>query len=284
MTAYPRLRCRAPRQLEELLPELLEGRPVLGSHLRPVDGGEIELDVYLEPGAADAAEAVAAALAAAGAGAIEVELVAEEDWMAPYRAAAVPFAVGSLWWLDPRPDSPTPAPEGRLRLVVEPRTAFGSGSHESTRLVLLALEALDVSGRRVLDVGTGSGILAFAAERLGAGWVVAVDVDPEAVWVARETAATQERGSAPRLVVGSAGALTDAAAFDLVLCNMISGEMLPIAGELARTLRPGGRAVLSGLLAAEREEAEARLARHGLRSVAFLVDGEWLCLEAVRDG
>jgi len=284
MTRYRCVRCLLPEADEDALPSVLAPFPVLGTLVEGAGTAAVLVRIYLASGEERAAEEVARALDASGGRDAAREWVEEEDWLAGYRASARPFAVGSLWWLDPQPGDPTPAPAGRFRLAIEPRTAFGSGSHESTQLVLLALEEVFSAGGStalgsVLDVGTGSGILALAADRLGSPWVLGVDLDQEAVWVARQTARQQGWTARPRFGVGSLSAL-GRASFHLVLCNMISASFLPLLGDLRRVLERGGEIVLSGILEQEQEAVWGEVAAAGLRVVAERRLGEWLCLRA----
>jgi ribosomal protein L11 methylase PrmA len=155
---------------------------------------------------------------------------------------------------------------GAPALVVEPGQAFGTGGHASTRLALALLDGLGAEalrGARVLDVGTGSGVLALAALRLGAERAVAFDLDPVAVREARANAARNGLAGRAQLFAGPITALR-APPFDLALANLLRRELLPIARALADALRPGGRALLAGLLAGEREEVCSALAGVGL--------------------
>ncbi|MEJ2190012.1 MAG: 50S ribosomal protein L11 methyltransferase [Acidobacteriota bacterium] len=190
-TDYLSVRCSLPASMEDALPLLIGQWPVLGTQIGDSDGGKISATVFLDAIHSDAAESLGAILGELGGEEIVIQSVAAEDWLAGYRRCSRPFPVGDLWWIDPHPESPTRPPRGRQGLVIEPRMAFGSGSHESTKLVLEALETLDLAGADVLDVGTGSGVLAVAAEKLGARTVVALDIDADAVFVARQTAGQQ---------------------------------------------------------------------------------------------
>jgi ribosomal protein L11 methyltransferase len=146
--------------------------------------------------------------------------------------------------------------------------------------VLAALETLDVVGADVLDVGTGSGILAVAAERLGAKIVVALDIDPDAVFVARHTAGQQVPPTMPRFFVGSVACLVGCV-FDLVLCNMVASLFTRFLDELRLLLAAGGRAVLSGLLVSEMEAVVEALDHRGLSVCDSSKMGEWACLTVV---
>jgi len=283
-TTYLELECILPSASEEWLLECLDGLLVLGSSLDALPDGRLRARIYVEAAQhRDVAELVRRLRELGGEVSGPVERP-DEDWVAAYREHAVPFPVGGSWWIDPHPDRPTVAPAGRIRLVLEPRRAFGSGTHESTRLALTALERRTPAGRSVLDVGTGSGVLALAAERLGAREVVALDIDPMCVWIARETARQQEwqvRGV--RLLAGTLEALAPGARFDVIVCNMVADRMSPLLGHLADHLASDGWAVLSGLLAVERASVGERLLRHGLVVGDELTLGDWIAVE-VRHG
>jgi ribosomal protein L11 methyltransferase len=274
---YLGLRCEIPASLEDEFGGLIATWPVLGATVEPLAGGRVAAVVYVEQSERQTAGLLTTILEDWGALEVQQLEVEERDWLAAYRENAQPFAVGSRWWIDPRPDGTEPPPEGRTRLVVEPRTAFGSGSHESTQLVLQALEAMDLRGVRVLDVGTGSSILALAADRLGAVEVLALDTDAAAVWVARHTIRQQDWRPHIQLVAGPVGAVAGGD-YDVVLCNMVSSSFLPLVPDLARLLKRGGRAVFSGVLELEMESVASELEGAGWTSVEKMVLGEWVAL------
>jgi ribosomal protein L11 methyltransferase len=259
---YLSIRCVIPAELEEELPELLAPWAVLGTEIGDSSDSGVRVAVFLHESDADDAESVNRVLKDRGAQDIEHELLEADDWLAEFREQIRPFEVGTQWWIDPHPDRPTAAPVGRRRLVVEPRMAFGTGTHESTRAILMELEELEVDGRRVLDVGTGSGILALAAESLGAEWVVGLDVDPAAVWVAFEIAHQQEWRSRVSFVLGSVDCLGG------------------VAGELRNSLAPTSVAVFSGLLASEAESVFGKLTQAGFAITSRRDDGDWASLTA----
>jgi ribosomal protein L11 methyltransferase len=218
---------------------------------------------------------------------LAVELVPERDWLEPYRAASQPFALGRRFLVDPgdpRDDLP-PAPGGRRLLRLPAGRAFGTGSHESTRLAALLLEASEVAGRRVLDVGTGTGILAFAALALGAREVVALDVDPLAAFTARGNVRLN-RGQLGRgrlyLFAGAPAALLAPGRFDLALANVVPSEIRGSLSLLAACLASAGELILSGLLAEQEGEVLSELGGLGLGPRETRRDGEWLALRLRR--
>jgi ribosomal protein L11 methyltransferase len=206
----------------------------------------------------------------------EAERVADRDWLEPYRKRAKPFAVGSRLVIDPRePGSSVSAPASdRLLLRIPARAAFGTGSHESTRLAIELLESLALQGLDVLDVGTGTGILSFAALLFGAKRVVGVDTDLQATLLAGLNC--HLNGLKPGLVAGSLHALEPERLFDLALVNVLPERIRPDLALLSRLLRPGGRAVFSGILAEDGEGFGEELEQLGFREREQRQESGWL--------
>src|ERR1035437_6157717 len=187
------------------------------------------------------------------------------DWVQSSRDLLQPMEVGRRFYLVPqwRDDA---APDGRFRIAVNPGMAFGTGVHETTRLCIEALEDYLRHGMSVLDVGTGSGILAKAAKLLGAGNVTACDTDPVAVEIAGQG------------FVGSVDAVAAGAA-DLVMANISPEAITALAGDLLRVRKPGGVLLASGFEAHEVEQVraalpEAREVRHKGKWALLVVGGE----------
>jgi ribosomal protein L11 methyltransferase len=266
---------------EESLAQALTDVGVLGAVLEALGPATSRVSVWVASGQNAVVARIRDLLGDIGSAPVRVRGHEAADWSAAWRDGLTAFAVGERWWIDPHGRRPTPAPDGRFRLVIEPRAAFGSGTHESTRLVLVELEHRGCGGAAVLDLGTGSGVLAVAAATLGAGSVVALDIDPLAAWEARRTVLAQTGADRPLVVAGVIESV-GSTAFELVLCNMTLTELRPLLGDVRRVLAPGGSAVLSGLLAGERDEVEAMLLDLGLfvRGVRGL--GEWICVVACR--
>ena len=176
---------------------------------------------------------------------IGVAEVPREDWATAWRQHFRPIYPTPRMAVCP-PWDRVPDPEGGFAVVVEPKTAFGTGHHETTRMALQAMEQRVQAGGRVLDVGTGSGILSIAAAKLGAGRVTAVDTDPQAVENARQNASLNAVGERMDLYEGSVSAVEGT--FDLVVANVISGVLIPMLPDLKARLKASGRLILGGVL------------------------------------
>lgn len=270
---------RLPRQREEELPEALNPWPVLGCEVRDANG-DVEVTVFLPGEARDFLPGVRDSVVRLGARDLADGTQPDLDWLGEYRQRAKPFPVGSRFWIDPHPAAPTPPPPGRVHLIIEPRQAFGTGSHESTQLMLLLLEEEPPRGARVLDAGTGSGVLALAAKALGARWVVGFDVDADAVFVARETGNFHPEWPIA-LFAGPTRALLPRPCFDLVLANMLVEQFVPLLPRFRKLLREGGKLFLSGLLVSQREAVAEELSACGFGAARYRELGEWAAVVAL---
>jgi ribosomal protein L11 methyltransferase len=240
----------APDEREFLIAELWE-RGVAGvAELTPV-----RVRAFFEDGADRRA-----LLAAYPGSALREE--EDRDWVAEARDKLQPMEVGERFFLVPEwRDDPTPA--GRFRIAVNPGMAFGTGVHETTRLCIEALERHLRTGMDVLDVGTGSGILAQAAALLGARRVYACDTDPIAVEIAGLG------------FVGSADAVKSAAA-DIVVANISPEAIAALAPDLRRACRPGGIVLASGFELPEIDQVRAVLGKR----TELHTKGNWALAEA----
>jgi ribosomal protein L11 methylase PrmA len=220
-------------------------------------------------------EPALAALARAGATGLSTFEEKTTDWVAESAGLRKAVLV-ERYLLDPHDDQlATPQPPGIRRLFLPAVRAFGTGSHESTRLALRVLLSEDLRGARVLDMGCGTGTLAFVAALEGARHVVAFDVDPHAAFATREQA---RANGIPRVstFAGLLEALRDEARFDVIVANMIHEEIAPLLASVRGRLAPGGRLLASGQLVERRGEWEDLLLKSGFRLVRSLTENEWL--------
>jgi ribosomal protein L11 methyltransferase len=185
----------------------------------------------------------------------------DQDWSESWKKGLVPMTIGRAYvrpsWIA------APVPPGLAEIVLDPGMAFGTGTHPTTSLCLAALSDLLTArpGARVLDVGTGSGLLAIAARKLGAGLVVGNDNDPIAVRVARENAALN--GLELRFDERDVG--EQPGPFDLILANILANTLVVLAPAIAAQLAPGGVVLLSGILTPQEDEVRAAYLAAGLR-------------------
>jgi ribosomal protein L11 methyltransferase len=250
--------------------------------LEECDGDGTLIELYLP---AEAAAAVTRALAPLGVELGAVCRVDDTDWSEAWKESLEPSVISPRLVVRPSFRSVTPA-DGQHVVVIDPGQAFGTGAHESTRLALAWVDAVAPTldpGERVLDVGTGTGVLALAALGLSHARAVGFDLDPLAPEAARANAG--DNGVSDRLVVFTGGieALDPEARFALVVANMLRRETEPIFEALATHTQPGGALILSGLLEPERVRMETLGAGYGLQPAGArtLVDasGEtWLGL------
>jgi ribosomal protein L11 methyltransferase len=232
-------------------------------------------------GDADVDAALAAAAAALGrrAPAGTLATVPDADWVRLTQAQFEPIRIADRLWIVPSWCQPVdPAAHN---LVVDPGLAFGTGSHPTTRLCLQWLASDLAAGESVLDYGCGSGILAIAAARLGAGTVVGTDVDPQAI--AASIANARANGVDAEFVLPESLAARGWGAFDVVVANILTNPLRLLAPALAARVRPGGRIVLSGILEAQADEVVAIYA-DWFNIGVWRADEGWVALAGTRRG
>jgi ribosomal protein L11 methyltransferase len=192
-----------------------------------------------------------------------------EDWLQKYQQSLEPLHIGRRFVIVPDPDM---AP---LTIVVPQEQAFGTGSHETTSLCIEILETLDVRGKRGLDVGAGSGILALAMHRLGAAKAIAFDNDPDAYGALRDN---RMRNAVPEaampLFIGSVEALRGGA-FDIITMNIIPEVILPLLGDVVTRMAANAWLILSGILVIRKEDVIVAARTHGLALAHEREKGEW---------
>jgi ribosomal protein L11 methyltransferase len=217
-------------------------------------------------------------------GDLQARVVREADWANAWKAHFPVLRVGRRIVIRPtwrrhrrRPDD--------VVIALDPGMAFGTGLHPTTRLCLAALESLADRGRvaagtRVLDVGCGSGILSIAAARLGAGRVLALDIDPIAVEATRDNA--RRNGLARRIRAQAGSSPSGEGPFGLVLGNLIASVLIALADGLVEDLEPGGTLLASGIFENREAEVTAAFAARGLEIDQRWTEGDWVALEVRR--
>lgn len=203
------------------------------------------------------------------------EVIAEQNWVQLTQAQFEPIQVSDRLWIVPSWHE-APDPEA-IVLVLDPGMAFGTGSHPTTRLCLEWLERSVTPNVSLLDYGCGSGILAIAAARLGAGKVLGVDIDPQAVSAAADNA---ERNQVSARFEDSTKDI--GGQFDIVVANILSNPLKALAPAICSHVRPGGKLALSGILAEQAEELIEAYAPYLALSIADTRDG-WVCLAGTKD-
>ncbi len=179
-----------------------------------------------------------------------VERVWEREWLKDFR----PMRFGDRLWICPGGQAPTADADRAVIVWLDPGLAFGTGTHATTALCLEWLDEAPLHQARVLDVGTGSGILAIAALRLGATHAHALDIDPQSLIATRDNAARNH------IITGLTVAHADAPwgdAYDIVLANILAEPLIELASRLAQVTRANGKIILSGLLSAQADEVTA---------------------------
>lgn len=286
-SAYVSLTIDLPEAEAELVQDLLHEAGALGLEVRdreappmpgvrgPAPGEAIVIGFFddmalLESARAQVAESHPSAR-------IQVAEVPQQDWSESWKALIKSVQVGRLW-VGPPWEAPN-APKDKVRLVIEPKMAFGTGDHPTTSLCLEAVDAYLAAhpGATVLDVGTGTGVLAIAALKLGAKRAVGVDNDPMSVELARENAAVNQT---PQAELSGKTLDQIPGTFDLVLANILANTLVDLAPLIVPKV--GDRLVLAGVLAHQRDEVEAAYVRQGLMPAGGGRQGDWVRIDLKR--
>lgn len=224
-----------------------------------------------------------AALAEFGLDVGKAEVVAaeveDEDWATSWKQYYRPIPVGERLLVKPSWESTDPKWQDRLVIELDPGMAFGTGTHETTTMCLEILERADLVGRRVVDVGSGSGILAIAAARLGATHVEALDYDPVAVRVASENV---KRNGVSRIVNVQESDLLAAVTgeYDIIVANIIARIIIAALPQVSDRLKEGGIFIASGIIREKADQVAAELAAYGFSLLERRDSGEWVAFVA----
>jgi ribosomal protein L11 methyltransferase len=204
--------------------------------------------------------------------------IPDKDWTAGWKEQLAVLHLGKRIVIKPSWRTYAPQP-GEVVLEMDPGMAFGTGLHPTTQLCVAAIEELVHPGTLVLDLGTGTGILAMVAAKLGAGEILGVDTDENAVIAARRNAISNGLAARITLQCGSLGDV--AAAYDLVVANILAPVIIEMAASgLADRVRRGGTVVASGILVEQAAEVTEALGKAGLRVVAQRTQEAWCALIA----
>lgn len=208
---------------------------------------------------------------------LSVEEVPDQDWNIVWAQSVRPVRVGRRFLIR-QSWNPVNPQSGVIELVIDPKRAFGTGFHATTQLLLEWLEGAVRKDHRVLDVGTGSGVLAMAAIRLGAASALGIDCDPEAVECALENAIANGFGAELQFRLESVESL-QSTGFDLVAANLDRSTLLRFAREITHAVGHRGKLCLSGIQPQDLADILSTFAEHGGRSSGRWQRDEWLALE-----
>jgi ribosomal protein L11 methyltransferase len=205
--------------------------------------------------------------------------VPDEDWVARSQASLRAVKIGHLvvappWDVPDASGVASGVEHARDVIIIRPSMGFGTGHHATTRMCLAALQRIGLEGRRVVDVGTGSGLLAIAASRLGAASVVGIDEDPDALRAAQDNLSLN-RGADITLLLGDVR-LVAPEPFDVVVANLTGALLRDAAPRMHRLAAPCASLILSGFLRAE--EADVLAAYPAFTAAARTEEDEWLCV------
>lgn len=279
MPAYAALTCRADRRALDLLTALGQSLPITGI----LDEGD-SITYYFNDGDLTPAiiESVSSWVPSGNVARFEISSVEEQNWNAEFERSLAPVRVATdlvitQSWNQVMPEGPSD-----LVVVIDPKMSFGTGHHESTRLISRLLRRLDLRMRRVLDIGTGTGLLAIVAAKMGASYVEAVDNNEWAVQNARENILMNDTTE----VVTALGELSDVTTgdFDVILANIHRNIIIELLPQMVEKLshRREGALLTSGVLVEDYDSLVQEAAAAGLRPVEEEFESEWIATRFTR--
>jgi ribosomal protein L11 methyltransferase len=210
-----------------------------------------------------------------GAAFMEIEDIAEQNWNETWEQTIQPQKIGNFLvkptWSEAVPET------GETLLEIDPKMAFGTGYHATTRLILRQMDTIDFKGKTVLDAGTGTGILAIAAAKRGASRVMGFDLDPWSEENANENTKLNGVGDIVEIRFGGPEQIKDGERFDISLANINRNVILEIVPLLVEHTNPDGVICLTGLLDSDEEDVRSKLSYEPVDILNMTQEGEWIC-------
>lgn len=206
-----------------------------------------------------------------------VTLRGDEEWKDKWKAFFKPAHITDRIVVRPSWEEYVPESEEELVVSIDPGMAFGTGTHETTSLTTLLMEKYLRPGDKVLDVGCGSGILSIIASKLGAGDVLGIDIDDEAITASNENSALNEIHEGVQFQLGD---LTEGVSYqaDMVVANLLTHLVLRLSPDVPKHLLPGGRYITSGILVEQEEKVISALTELGFTILETAEKGDWCCI------
>ena len=208
--------------------------------------------------------------------ALSLEAFDEEDWAHSWKKYYKPVKIGRIT-IVPAWEKYTPS-EDEIIIKIDPGMAFGTGTHETTRLVMKIMQNENLCGKRVLDIGTGSGILSICASKLGAREIFAYDIDPVAVKVAKENV---KDGGCDNITVGVSDLLQDidkSEKYDFCLANIVAEIIIRMLPDISQYLSSGAPIILSGIIKSSKDEVVSALSKYGFAVLKEETENDWVAL------
>jgi ribosomal protein L11 methyltransferase len=205
---------------------------------------------------------------------IRTKNIKEIDWINEYQKGFKPVVIDDLAIKTPWDE--TEFPDKRI-IVIEPKMAFGTGKHETTQLCLRAINKAVEPGMKILDLGTGSGILSIYAAMLGASEILGLDIDPEAVPNAKENAETNNVSDIFEARTGSMEQVDKNNYYDMIIANLIYEGIVKLFDDFLKALKPGGKLILSGILDEQESQLTDFIKAKASFEIEIMQQNEWLC-------
>lgn len=222
-----------------------------------------------------------------GSGHIDISETEDVDWINNWKAFFKPFRVDDTIVIKPTWEPLTDKKEGDLVIEIDPGTAFGTGSHETTKLCILALKKHIKKGMSLLDVGFGSGILSIVGTKLGASKVLATDIDPNATVAALENIEVNNITEETIQFV-SGDMISDKAiqdvigyhSYDIAVANILADVIIPLSKVIGNHIKPGGLFISSGIINTKKEQVKEAILENGFQIIEINEMGDWVSIVA----